>query len=171
MLDLAYFYQIELNECLKSILKDKDLYFYFMFPFKFFSFHLENSDSNTIQFISKDNKGNIIGYLAAYISRINNSIENIDLINFTGRTNIIFSRDAKLFFDEIFINRHIRKITFHTIAQNPSISMYRKFVKKFNGREVGILQKNKILTDGNYYDEIIFEIFREGYLNGNKIKL
>lgn len=49
--------------------------------------------------------------------------------------------------------------------------MYRKFVKKFNGREVGILQKNKILTDGNYYDEIIFEIFREGYLNGNKIKL
>ena len=46
--------------------------------------------------------------------------------------------------------------------------MYRKLIKKLGGREVGILKENKKLTDGQYYDEVIFEIFREGYIAAKK---
>lgn len=46
--------------------------------------------------------------------------------------------------------------------------MYRKLIKKLGGREAGILKENKKLIDGKYYDEIIFEIFKDGYLKATK---
>ena len=73
-----------------------------------------------------------------------------------------------MFFDEIFINRNLRKIVFHAIEQNPAVKIYKKLVKKLGGKEVGILKENIKLTDGNYYDEIIFEIYRDIYIKVKK---
>lgn len=168
MLELAYFNQAELYDCLKHVVTNKDLYFYLMYPNKFFNFRIDNNDSTSIQFVSKTQTGEIIGFFSAYINNSHNCIENLDIINFLGYPSIIFSRDTKLFFDEIFINRNLRKITFHAIEQNPAVKMYRKLIKKLGGREVGILKENKKLTDGQYYDEVIFEIFREGYIAAKK---
>lgn len=139
-----------------------------MFPTKFFSFRIYENDKDTIQFVSKSENGNIIGFLAAYVDADNNMVTNLDCINFTGKTSPIFSHDTKLFFDEIFINRNLRKIVFTGISKNPAINMYRKLVKKFGGKEVGILKENKKLTDGKYYDEIIFEIYRDNYIKTAK---
>lgn len=168
MLELAYFNQAELYDCLKHVVTNKDLYFYLMYPNKFFNFRIDNNDSTSIQFVSKTQTGEIIGFFSAYINSSHDYIENLDFINFSGRPSIIFSRDTKLFFDEIFINRKFRKITFYAIAQNPAVKMYRKLIKKLGGQEVGILKENKKLTDGQYYDEVIFEIFREGYIAAKK---
>ena len=66
------------------------------------------------------------------------------------------------------MNRNFRKVKFHVILQNPATKGYRKIVTKLNGREVGILKDHKKLTDGKYYDEIIFELYRDGYLNAIK---
>jgi RimJ/RimL family protein N-acetyltransferase len=81
---------------------------------------------------------------------------------------LIFSKDTKLFFDEIFIHRNFRKIVFHAIEQNPATKMYRKLIEKLGGKEVGILKENVKLTDGNYYDEVIFEIYRDVYTQVKK---
>ncbi len=168
MLDYAYFHQGELYDCLRETLKNKDLYFYLMFPSKFFSFRIYENDRDAIQFVSKNSDGKIIGFLSAYADNENNLIENMDFINFTGKPNATFSHDSKLFFDELFIKRNFRKIIFKAIVKNPAVPMYRKLVKKLNGREVGILKENKKLTDGKYYDEMIFELYRDGYLNAIK---
>lgn len=168
MLEFAYFNQAELYDCLQKVLKDRNLYFYFMYPTKFFSIRIDDTDYNSIQFVSKSNDGKIIGFFSAYINNDHNTISNLDFINFTGKPSIVFSRDTKLFFDEIFITRNFRKITFYAIEQNPAVKMYRKLVNKLGGREVGVLKENKKLTDGNYYDEVIFEIFKKGYLNAIK---
>lgn len=169
MLDFAYYNQMELNLCIEKVVNNKDLYFYFMFPYKFFSINIENSERNSIQFVSKNSEGNIIGYLAAYINHFDNSIENLDIINFTGKTNITFSKDVKLFFDYIFNNKGFRKIIFHVISKNPSVNLYRKLIKRLGGREVGILKRNKKLTNNEYYDEIIFEIFIDEYFKNVQI--
>lgn len=46
--------------------------------------------------------------------------------------------------------------------------MYRKLIEKLGGKEVGILKENVKLTDGNYYDEVIFEIYRDVYTQVKK---
>jgi hypothetical protein len=168
MLDYAYFYQNELSECIRKVLTDENLFFYFMHPSKFFSLRIDLNDHDSIQFVSKTLDDKIIGFLAAYISHDNNCIYNLDLINFTGKPNLIFSKDTKLFFDEIFIHRNFRKIVFHAIEQNPATKMYRKLIEKLGGKEVGILKENVKLTDGNYYDEVIFEIYRDVYTQVKK---
>lgn len=168
MLELAYYNQEELNKCIQNIVKNKDLYFYFMYPYIFYSIQIEESDFNSLQFVSKNTIGEIVGYYTAIINRSNEYIEGLGVINFTGKSNIIFSKDTKSFFDEIFINRNYRKITFSAIEQNPAVKLYRKLIKLVNGKEVGTLRENKKLTDGKYYDEVIFEIYREGYLDAIK---
>lgn len=168
MLDYAYFYQGELYDCLRETLKNKDLYFYFMFPSKFFTFRIYENDRDAIQFVSISPDGTVIGFFSAYVDHENECIDNLDFINFTGNLNFVFSWDMKCFFDELFINRNFRKVKFHGILQNPATKGYRKIVKKLGGREVGILKEQKRLTDGKYYDEIIFELYRDGYLNAIK---
>lgn len=168
MLELAFFNQNELFSAFKEIINKRDIYFYFMHPSKFYAFPIDTSDFDVIQYVSKDTNNKVIGYFSAYINHPNECIENLDIINFTGSPSIIFSRDTKLFFDEIFLVRKFRKLKFHAILQNPAIPMYRKLIKRLNGREVGILKESKKLLDGKYYDEIIFEVFRGEYLHATK---
>jgi hypothetical protein len=168
MLDYAYFHQGELFECLKKTVRDKNLYFYLMYPAKFFSFRIDENDRDSIQFVSLASNNKVIGFFAAYADNTNNLIYNMDFINFTGKINSVFSKDVKMFFDEIFINRNFRKINFYAIEKNPAVKMYRKLIKKLGGREAGILKENKKLTDGNYYDEVIFEVFKDDYLGSTK---
>lgn len=164
MLDYAYFHQGELQECVRKAVTDKNLYFYFMCPAKFFSIPIERDDWDSIQLVSVKPDGELVGFMAAYADHRNNLIYNMDFINFSGRPNPIFSRDAKLFFDELFLVRKFRKVMFNAISDNPAVEMYRKFIKKFGGREIGIMKENRLLTDGKYYDEIIFELYREVYI-------
>ena len=165
MLDYAYFHQAKLQECLKKALKEEKLYFYFMSPSKFFSIPIERDDWNVIQFVSLNPCGDLIGFMAAYVDHRNNIVYNMDFINFYGKPTPIFSRDAKFFFDELFVVRKFRKIIFKSISINPAVSMYRKLVKRWGGKEVGVMKENRLLTDGNYYDESIFELYRENYIN------
>ena len=168
MLEPAYFYQNELNDCMKKVSMNKDLYFYFMYPTKFYSILLDNNESDSLQYVSKDSKGNILGYFAAYIGHDDNHIKNLDMINFSNSINIVFSKDAIKFLDKIFLEKKFRKVIFYTIADNPAVKIYRKLIKKFNGREVGCLKNEKLLTDGTYHDEIIFEIFLCDYIKNTK---
>lgn len=164
MLDYAYFHQGELQECVKKTVENKDLYFYFMCPAKFFSIPIERDDWDSIQFVSLKPDGELLGFMAAYADHRNNLIYNMDIINFSGKPNPIFSRDIKHFFDKLFIERKFRKVMFNAISGNPAVKMYRKLIKRLEGKEVGIMKDNRLLTDGKYYDEIIFELYRETYL-------
>lgn len=168
MLDYAYFHQNELQECVRRTIYHKDLYFYFMCPGKFFSIPIERDDWNSIQFVSVNPENKVIGFMAAYVDHRNNLIYNMDFINFLGQANFIFSKDAMLFLDELFLVRKFRKIMFNAISKNPAINMYRKFVKKYGGSEVGVMKENRLLTDGNYYDEVIFEVYRDKYIKSKK---
>lgn len=168
MLDYAYYHQSELIESVRKSLNSKDLYFYFMCPARFFSIPIERDDWNSIQFVSIGLNGELLGFMAAYADHRNNIIYNMDFINFTGKPNIIFSRDVKLFLDELFVVRKFRKIMFNAISGNPAVKMYRKLVKKLGGNEVGVMKKNRLLTDGKYYDEIIFELYRDMYFKSLK---
>lgn len=67
--------------------------------------------------------------------------------------------------DDIFIKYKINKIEFRAIVDNPVIKHYYNFIKIFNGREVGTLFETIKLSDGELHDEVLFELFRDNYIN------
>ena len=165
MLELAYFNQSELYECYKKMYEDESkMYFYLSYPQKDFVPVIYSNDSEYLQFVSKDSKNNVIGFFTGYINKEYQSLQRLELIKFSGRINIIFSKDVEAYFDSVFLYKNLRKIEFSCIEENPAISVYRKLIKKFNGREIGTEINSKKLTDGNYYNNVLFEIYRENYL-------
>jgi hypothetical protein len=172
MLELAFLNQSALNEKWKECLKNDMFFYYFFQPYNLFQLEIVNNDSGVIQYVSKNNNGELLGFYAAYINRAHYIIENVDIINLTGKPNFIFSNDLLMFIDILLIKRAFRKIIFHAIADNPAINIYDRFLKKYLiGKRVGILKNNKLLTDGKYHDEIIYEIYRNNFVKyKNKIR-
>ena len=42
--------------------------------------------------------------------------------------------------------------------------MYDKYIEKYNGRVVGYRKNEIMLSDGQYYDDKLYEITKEDYL-------
>lgn len=165
MLEIAFYNQNQLYECFKNIyITNNSLSFYLSYPEKDFIPIIYNNDTEYLQFVSKNNEGEVIGFMSGWINRDYELLQNLEVINFTGKPNIIFSKDIEKYLDQVFLYKKLRKIEFTCIANNPALKCYRKLIKKLNGREVGKLIAARKLTDGNYYDNYIFEIFREEYL-------
>lgn len=169
MLDYAYFNQSELYDLYKKKYEEEEQFFFFLsYPQKDFFPRIYPNDSDFLQFVSKDKNDNILGYISGKINHEYQLLQHLEILNFTGKPNIVFSKDVFNYFDKAFFYKNLRKIDFTCVERNPALKCYRKFVKKVNGHEIGI-QINEIkLSDGNYYNNVLFEIYREEYLKTMK---
>lgn len=104
-------------------------------------------------------------FFTGRINKYYELLENFEVINFTRKANFTFSKDIEEYFDKAFRYKKLRKIEFSCIEENPAILIYRKLIKKLNGNEVGTFKKSVKLTDGNYYNNVFFEIFSEGFFS------
>ena len=68
--------------------------------------------------------------------------------------------NIKKFLSSSFISvpEYFSKITFSVVVGNHIENAYDKFINKFNGRIVGIKEKECLLSDGNFYDLKMYEI-------------
>ncbi len=164
MLKTAYFYQGELYECIKQLFEtDSSSFFFLSYPQKDFFPQIYATDFDFLQFVSVDSMNNVIGYMSGKINHEYEKLENLEVINFSGRPNIIFSKDILNYFDKVFLYKHLRKIEFSCVENNPCLAMYRRLMKKIDGNEVGIFHDSVKLTDGVFYNNVMFEIIRENY--------
>ncbi|MDR2407470.1 MAG: hypothetical protein LBE13_05090 [Bacteroidales bacterium] len=164
MLELAYLNQEALNKSWQKCLTAGIFFFYFFDPVLQYKVEIVNNDWNILQYVSKNNAGEINGFFAAYINRNHNYVENIDIINLTEKSNIIFIVDLVDFLEIILIKRNFRKAVFHAISDNPATKSYGRYIKRYNlGTIVGVLKQSKLLLDGKYHDEMIYEIYRENF--------
>jgi hypothetical protein len=114
-------------------------------------------------YVSVNHKTNtIIGYFNAYISHRHYKVTELNIVNFE-EPNIVFSKDLKRFVDMLF-ERGFRKIEFSVVVGNPAEKMYDKFIKKYNGRVVGISKESVRLTGGEFYDVKEYEILKDKYI-------
>lgn len=124
---------------------------------------------HTHEFVSTY-KGEVIGYIAYSINRNEYDVCALKAINFTDNK-IIFGRDLIRALKDIFEKFKFRKLSFGVYVGNPIEKSYDKMIQKYNGRIVGIKKKDTRLSDGNFYDYKIYEIFREDYLKSLKIRI
>lgn len=114
------------------------------------------------QFVSINSKKEVIGFIEYNINRPNNSANELCIINLTNDINT-FGSDCMTAIKDIFEKFNIRKLSFSVLIGNPIESKYDKLIVKYGGRIVGIKKDEIKLLDGKYYDEKMYEIFRNDY--------
>jgi hypothetical protein len=164
MLELAFLNKEKLSHVWTQALTANLFYYYFMEPSLRYTIDIPDSDRYVVQYVSKDKNGNIIGFFAGYVNHIHDMIENIDIINFTQKVNLVFSKDLIDFFAVLLLKKGFRKAVFRAVADNPASIMYERFITRHNiGCKIGVLKQNRKLEDGNYYDEVIYEVFKHNF--------
>lgn len=120
------------------------------------------------QFVSERN-GEVIGYIGYGIDRASGDVaHHLNIINFEEKPSITFARDLGQALTDIFEKYNFRKLSFYVVVGNPIEKSYDKMCERYGGRIVGIKRKNTRLIDGKYYDEKLYEIFREDYMKSVK---
>jgi RimJ/RimL family protein N-acetyltransferase len=66
--------------------------------------------------------------------------------------------------DEMFTKYNFRKLEFSVVVGNPIEKSYDRLIYKYGGRIVGTYKKHTRLMDNKYYDEKLYEIFRDDYI-------
>jgi hypothetical protein len=121
------------------------------------------------EFVSIDNKGNIIGYFKYYIYRECNKVGSLMIVNFSDNQ-ITFGKDFRQIVDDIFCKFNFNKLEYGVIIGNSIESTYDRLTEKYGGNIVGIYHKTTKLLDGKLYDSKSYEIFKEDYLRHMKYK-
>ena len=163
MLDLAIKYQDQvISKFRDTWFKDK--YKYFNNANYFEDWVIKDSTWTNHQFVSVRN-GEVIGYIGYSIDRSWDLVNDLSIINFEDSPSMVFAADMGHAIRDIFEKYQFRKLCFSVIVGNPIEKAYDKMCLKYGGRIAGIRKKNARLIDGNFYDEKLYEIFREDYIN------
>lgn len=124
---------------------------------------ISTSTESINQFVSLNNNGEVIGYIAYNINRALNYTHGFNIINFTD-DKLTFGIDCKKVVVDIFERFKFRKLQFYVFVGNPIERHYDKMVTRVGGRIVGYFKDEIRLTDGQYYDMKYYEIMRDDYL-------
>ena len=146
-----------------------DKYKYFNSGTYYGAIQIDENTWDRHQFVSVLND-NVIGYIEYSISREENRVHSLAIINYTDNK-IAFGRDLAHALKDIFEKYKFRKLNFGVGVGNPIEKSYDRMVKKYGGRIVDTYKENCKLIDGKYYDEKFYEIFANEYFNAIKQQL
>jgi hypothetical protein len=164
MLKLAVLYQNQINQALQEIVFDDRFKWYINDIGPELSQELEKNTWTKMQFVSvSQTAGNLIGLLEAEINRPANAVVAMRLVNFTGKPNIIFSKDIKQFFCDLFNKFNFNKIVWYVIVGNPAEKIYDKLICDHGGRVVGVYKEQCRLWDNKLYDFKAYEILKKEF--------
>lgn len=120
----------------------------------------ENWDSH--QFVSVNNKDEVIGYISYAVDHQALKAYNFGIISFH-KGNPLFAKDLYLIIYNIFYHFNLNKVEFIAYVDNPVTDAYIKFIDKVGGIIIGIRRKTAMLIDHKLHDSIEFEIMRDEF--------
>ena len=161
MLDIAQKYTEELKLKLANI--SYDLKYQFYTGGWSTEYQPSKDNWNKFEFVSVDNKGNVIGYMSYSIDRNSNHAYGFCIVNFSDNK-ITFGRDIAKAIDDIFVKYNFRKLEYSVYVGNPIENTYDRLTKRYGGRIVGTKIRNSKLLDGKLYDFKMYELFRGDYI-------
>jgi hypothetical protein len=129
----------------------------------FSSFGEESNYDNyhSHSFVSVDSCDNVLGAMFVGVDRQIHSIYGLELIKFEKEYSWVFSKDIIRFFKLMFGEYKYNQLNFSVCVGSPNEKYQDKFIKKYNGRIVGIKKNHIKLWDGSIKDEKLYEITRE----------
>ena len=165
MLDLAFKYEEQIRMKMLDTWYDEKYMYYHCSPYHelYQTPSPSDGDWNNRPFVSLDQDGNLLGLITYTIDREYDFVSNFGAINFSDNK-VIFGRDLITVIDDIFCKFNIRKIEFFVVKGNPVERSYDRLINKYGGKIIGIRTKHCKLMNGEYYDEKMYELFREDYI-------
>lgn len=109
-------------------------------------------------FVSVDKNENILGYICYTYDDNSSYAKWFGIMCFEDSYCYEFIADVIRVIDDIFYKFNLNRIEFQCFAMNPVCDAYRRFIKKYGGREVATLRQTTKLMDGMFHDSILFEI-------------
>lgn len=161
MLKQAILYSEGLKKKYMEAMCDDYFKFYSGCSYRSFDIEVLKDDWNTIQRVSVDTSGNVIGYMSVEINRDSRNVTGFGIMNFTKHPSVVFANDLLKFMRELKENYNANKFEFWAYVGSEAEKMYKKFISRYGGNIVGINTRSQKLSDGKYYDSTIFEIMRE----------
>lgn len=162
MLRPAQLYKEELNKKFIGIWYDLSYMWYAMGAGMS---NIEPGDNNYDShfFVSVDSKDQVIGFISYNINWDARSATSLGIIAFE-RFNLTFGRDVIKAIENIFLTYRMNRLSFYSIADNPVIESYRRFVRRYGGTQSGYEHQSRRLLDGTLHDVVHFEIMAEDFL-------
>lgn len=120
---------------------------------------IEESSWNKIQCVSVLKDGSIQGYISATVDNVQGVVDNFTIIGYNAKCSPTLYRDAHILLKRL-LSSNYRKILFSSVVGSPAEKINNKIIEKFNGRVVGVKNRDIKLLDGNIYDVKIYEIFK-----------
>lgn len=154
MLRYAYAYKDQLSKLYVSAMSNPKYKFLCCNGCVCFTMDIKN---DTLQYVSVNSNGDVIGYMEAYIDNKINSISSLYVLNFYDKS-MTFSKDFYAFLDTLL--RRYTKVSFSVVVGNPAETMYDRVIHKYGGRIVGI-KEDHVSIDGSLYDFKLYEILRK----------
>lgn len=168
MLDNARKYKEEINKKLIDTWYD-DKYKYYHVGNWHREYNPPEDDWERMCFVSLDKDKNIIGLILYSLDRNISSAYDFGAINFSDNK-VVFGKDLCQVIDDIFCKFNMQRIEFNVVCGNPIEKSYDRMVAKYGGRIVGTRKRVAKLLDNQIYDDKIYEILREDYLESKQIK-
>ena len=118
-------------------------------------------------FVSVNSEDDILGYISYIPDWDAMSVSDVCIISYRKKS-VEFAKDVYTAVCNIFEVYNMNRMEWHCYADNPVIRGYRKFIKRYGGRECGYRRQVVKLQDGKLHDIVEFEILRdEFYKKGN----
>lgn len=129
-----------------------------------FNFEIKEDDYWVLQMVSVTTDGVIKGYFTCSFNRICRKAYDIEVINFSRKSDLVFSKDLYLFLDGIFTRYGMGKVEFCVVIGNPAEAQYDRIIERYGGLVVGIKHDSLCLSDGTLCDLKMYELSRGNYM-------
>ena len=162
MLKPAFAYKDKLQQKYNEVIFQDKYKFWNCDNYWEYEFKLSPDSWTSIEMVSVDSAGNVIGFFKAGITRAVEKVSSLSVANFCD-ANLVFSKDLKQFILDLLFKFNFRKIEWTVVIGNPAEKTYDKFIEKYGGQITGIHRETTRLQDGNYYDMKGYEIFKSEF--------
>ena len=154
MLYPAQLYKEELTQKLVQCWYTEKYSYYFGGEFR--EYIVPTNPEGKRDFVHLTVDGKVDGYFSYWHDRVAKSLNNFGLISFTNNGFPLII-DVEKHLKHLIKIGEIQRIEFWAFEDNPVNKLYKHFMNKYNGKEVGYLH-NSAWFDGKYHNTIIYEI-------------
>lgn len=159
MLKPALLYKEEIQREISNYIYNEDMFLY-TGALGYRTPDFENNDDGSLYQYAILDKGKVIGYFTYHIDWYTSCANNLGLFSFD-RRNIVIGSDVCREMRKLINEYKIHRIEWRMVSGNPVEKHYDKFCKRYNGSK-HILKDALRDKQGNYHDDVIYEIILEG---------
>ena len=154
MLKPAILYREEINKGFQEYYYTDDMMYYTGSMSNWFPDIVDFPDESKFQYAIVDDNEKLIGYLDYSIDWYVSKAYKFALFSFD-RGNVLVGKEVFTKLEELVSTLH--RVEWRAVSSNPACRSYDNFIKRHNGNK-HILKDSIRDKNGNYFDDIIYEI-------------